>query len=222
MLRNAALNNKETCFQEFQRMNWKDWLQNFDENLFIHIHDFGTSEFLDPFMLLLRNALTWVPLYLFVLIYLIKYRRNKALLFLIGTLITFAIADYCSASILKPLFQRVRPCYNEALEDHLRHIIGCGGRYGFPSSHASNHFALAAFWFRSFRYMGIRNWYWMWVWAFMIGYAQVYVGKHYPLDIAGGAVFGLIVGFLISRLFIWWNESGGISFRRHPHPDALS
>ncbi|WP_343303515.1 phosphatase PAP2 family protein [Chitinophaga niabensis] len=202
-------------------MNWKDWLQNFDENLFIHIHDIGTSEYLDPFMLLLRNALTWVPLYLFVLIYLIKYRRNKALFFLIGTLITFAIADYGSASILKPLFQRVRPCYNEDLEGHLRHIIGCGGRYGFPSSHASNHFALAAFWFWSFRYMGIRNWYWVWVWAFMIGYAQVYVGKHYPLDILGGAIFGLITGFLISRLFIWWNESG-ISFRKHPHPDALS
>lgn len=202
-------------------MNWKEWMQDLDEILFINIHQVGTHEFLDPFMMLLRNALTWAPLYLFILIYIIKYRRGKALLFVIGTLITFAIADYGSASILKPLFQRVRPCYNEDLQAHLRNLIGCGGRYGFPSSHASNHFALAAFWFWSLRYMGIRNWYWVWIWALFIGYAQVYVGKHYPLDIVGGAIYGFIVGYLVSRLFIWWNRSG-ITFRRQRHVDALS
>ena len=203
-------------------MNWKEWMQQIDEALFISIHHAGSHEFLDVLMLLMRNALTWVPLYLFVLIYIIRYRRNKAVIFLACTLITFAIADYGSASILKPMFQRLRPCFNEDLQPHLRNLIECGGRYGFPSSHASNHFALAAFWFLSLRSIGIRRWWWVWVWALLIGYAQVYVGKHYPLDIVGGAIYGFLVGWLISRLFIWWNQSGFRLIRHNRRLDAVT
>jgi membrane-associated phospholipid phosphatase len=191
-------------------MTWMDWLQKIDESLFITIHYNGTNELADPIMLLLRNALTWVPLYAFVLFFVIRYRPNKAVAFLVGTLICFAIADYGSASIFKPLFQRLRPCHNDDLAPFLRNLIGCGGQYGFPSSHASNHFAMAAFWFWVMRYMGIKSvyWNWVWIWAVLIGYAQVYVGKHYPLDILAGAAFGIFTGFIVLRLFSWWDKSG--------------
>jgi len=39
------------------------------------------------------------------------------------------------------------------------------------------------------------------VWAFAIGYAQVYVGVHYPLDIAGGALLGILIGLLSGGFF---------------------
>jgi len=32
------------------------------------------------------------------------------------------------------------------------------------------------------------------VWAFFIGYAQIYVGVHYPLDVVGGAILGVFIG----------------------------
>jgi membrane-associated phospholipid phosphatase len=204
-------------------MEWTNWLQELDESLFIGIHHFGNVSWLDPVMLLLRNALTWVPLYIFVLYFVIRHRTNKAVPFLIGTLICFAIADYGSASILKPLFQRERPCHNDELMLYMHNLIGCGGRYGFPSSHASNHFALAAFWFFVIRYMGIRRfyWNWVWVWALLICYAQVYVGKHYPLDILAGGVFGILTGFLVSRLFIWWDKSD-FRLRKRSQLDTVS
>ncbi|UYQ94489.1 phosphatase PAP2 family protein [Chitinophaga horti] len=204
-------------------MTWTDWLQQLDETLFISIHHFGNVELLDPVMLLLRNALTWVPLYAFVLYFVIRHRPNKAVAFLVGTLICFAIADYGSASIFKPFFQRERPCHNDDLVLYLHQLIGCGGRYGFPSSHASNHFALAAFWFFAMRQMGIRRlyWNWVWIWALLVCYAQVYVGKHYPLDILGGAAFGVLTGFLVSRLFAWWDRSG-IRLRKRNQLDTVS
>ena len=37
--------------------------------------------------------------------------------------------------------------------------------------------------------------------AFFIGYAQVYVGVHYPLDVLGGAALGVLAGVLTSWLF---------------------
>jgi undecaprenyl-diphosphatase len=37
---------------------------------------------------------------------------------------------------------------------------------------------------------------WFFVAAFLIGLARVFTGVHYPLDILGGAVIGIFVGWL--------------------------
>jgi undecaprenyl-diphosphatase len=39
------------------------------------------------------------------------------------------------------------------------------------------------------------------VWALLICYAQVYVGVHYPLDVIGGGVLGIIIGTLSAGFF---------------------
>ena len=55
-------------------------------------------------MPLVRNQYFWSPLYLFVLVYLfINYPRRTAWVVLIGALITFALSDQLSASVIKPL-----------------------------------------------------------------------------------------------------------------------
>jgi undecaprenyl-diphosphatase len=32
------------------------------------------------------------------------------------------------------------------------------------------------------------------IWASVICYAQVYVGVHYPFDVIGGAIIGILIG----------------------------
>ena len=39
------------------------------------------------------------------------------------------------------------------------------------------------------------------LWAFLISYAQVYVGVHYPLDIIAGTGIGILIGYLSGRSF---------------------
>jgi undecaprenyl-diphosphatase len=72
--------------------------------------------------------------------------------------------------------------------------VSCGSGYSFTSSHATNHFCIAAFLVSVFgTYM--RKWkYVWWAWASLISIAQVYVGVHYPLDIIGGGLLGTIIG----------------------------
>ena len=41
--------------------------------------------------------------------------------------------------------QRPRPCQTEQLKEEIHLAITCGSGYSFPSSHATNHFALAVF-----------------------------------------------------------------------------
>lgn len=196
---------------------WK-WIINMDRKLFTLINVDGAVSHLDGFMLLLRHQYTWIPLYAFLLYFIFRFGKKQAVPFIALTIFCFAITDFSSASIFKPMFARLRPCHDPKMANDIRGLIGCGGPYSFPSSHASNHFGLATFWFLAIRKMASKKWYWLWFWAFIICYAQIYVGKHYPLDIAGGALLGSVTGFICSRLYNRWtsNNSGRVNRSNEP------
>jgi membrane-associated phospholipid phosphatase len=180
------------------------WIEEADKNLFSFIHYDASFEGIDWLMLGMREAFTWIPLYAFMLFWILKYHRRYAWQFILLTICTFAITDFTSASVFKPMLSRLRPCYDPDLQSIIRNLVGCGGQNSMPSSHAANHFGLATFWFLSIQRMTQRNWHWLWLWAFMIGYAQIYVGKHYPLDIMLGAFLGVLVGLITGKFFEEW------------------
>jgi undecaprenyl-diphosphatase len=37
-------------------------------------------------------------------------------------------------------------------------------------------------------------------WAFIIVYAQIYIGVHYPLDVLAGGMLGTLVGYTVARI----------------------
>ena len=111
-------------------------------------------------------------------------------------------ADFTSASIVKPMVKRLRPCNDPVVSktDDLR-LTACGTGYSFPSTHATDHFAMAFFLIILFG----KRWRWIWLWALLwaalITFAQVYVGVHYPIDVFCGALYGILVGWLFSLIF---------------------
>lgn len=155
-------------------------------------------------MIMLRHAWTWAPLYAFILYWIIRYHPKQAAVFILTTLVCFAVTDYTSSTIFKPYFSRLRPCHEPGLQPIIRNLVNCGGSNSMPSSHASNHFGLAAFWYFTIRRLSGKRWNWLWLWAAVIGYAQIYVGKHYPFDIFAGGLFGLLVGCFLYWLFNKW------------------
>lgn len=199
-------------------MEWMQLILGADREIFLWVQRAGAGEMSDRFMLLLRKPATWIPLYIFILYWIIRYARSFALPFIILTLVAAGLADFSSASVFKPLIARPRPCYEPVLEGLVRELVGCGGQYGFPSSHASNHFALATFWYWAIYIVSGRRWNWLFVWAFMIGYAQVYVGKHYPIDIICGAALGIFIGTGGAKLFEWWYNRNQAKKSPEPYP----
>ncbi|WEK34701.1 MAG: phosphatase PAP2 family protein [Candidatus Pseudobacter hemicellulosilyticus] len=177
------------------------WIENLDRALVVLINNDTDRAWLDPVMTLLRHPYTWIPLYVYMLYLAIRKLEWRAWLFTGCTLLTFAITDSLSAAVMKPFFGRLRPCQDPDLGPLLRDLIDCGGMYGLPSSHAANHFGLAAFWFIAILAITGKKWHWLWIWAAIIGYAQIYVGKHYPSDIVVGGVVGLITGTGAGWLF---------------------
>jgi undecaprenyl-diphosphatase len=159
---------------------------------------------LDALMLLMRQAYTWIPLYLFMLLFFYFNTKKHFFKIIAVTAITFALTDFVSASILKPFIERLRPCYDPTITFEINNLPGCGGVYSMPSSHASNHFGLASLWFMIIKKLLDRKWYWLWVWAFIIGYSQVYVGVHFPGDILVGGILGIVTANFSFFLFEKW------------------
>lgn len=186
------------------RMNVLQWLDGIDKQLFTFVHHGLANNVLDAIMLFVRNGLVWIPLYFFMLYWVIRYHKAQAVKFIVISVITVAFTDFVSASLLKNFFERPRPCYAEELQTIIRGIISCGGNYGFPSSHASNHFGLATFWFWGIYIITGKKWVWLWFWAALICFAQVYVGKHYPFDVLAGGIFGWVSGISGAKVFERW------------------
>ena len=186
-----------------------NWLDHLDKALFVLIQHDSDHAFLDVIMPVLREPLTWIPLYAFMLYYSFRQGQAKAWPFIVLSLLTFAITDTVTAQLLKPLFGRLRPCHDPEVQSLLRGLVDCGGMYSMPSNHAANHFGLAAFWYFAIRKMTGKRWHWLWFWAAIICYAQVYVGKHYPFDVLVGAIFGALTGLGMSRLFVYWEHRQG-------------
>lgn len=175
-------------------------MQNIDRYWYALVQKYGW-DLGDAIIPWLRNPYFWAPVYLFLLVWMWTRYGKTGLWWCVFFLCCFIVADFTSASILKPLFHRLRPCRDPLVSMWFRELVPCGGGFSFPSSHATNHFALSIF--ISFtlgrRYPGII--FWALSWAVVVAFAQLYVGVHYPSDVLFGALLGSGIGFGLSRLF---------------------
>lgn len=178
-----------------------DWFVNTDFNIWYYLNCLWRNDFLDTIMPFIRNQYFWAPLYLFLLVFILYNYGAKGLAWCIGFLLCFAFGDLISGSVIKPLVGRMRPCTDPRLADYVQLIVPRSTGYSFPSSHATNHFAMGVFIAKTFH----RRLKWLWplpvFWALSVGYAQVYVGVHFPFDVLCGALLGSVIGLLVAKLY---------------------
>ncbi len=177
-----------------------DTLIYWDESLFFFIHKNWQADWLDSLMPLWRNKYFWIPVYIFITVFLTINYKKRGLLILFFAVLTIALSDTLSSKIFKPLVNRVRPCNVVEWESYIHQIVPCGGGKSFPSSHSTNHFALSTFLIlllggRSKLIIGLLAF-----WAISIGFGQIYVGLHYPSDVFCGAILGIGIGSLIGSI----------------------
>lgn len=179
-------------------------LIHYDEELFLLINQASSNSFFDWLMPILRNPYTWAPLYLFLIIFLIRQYKKRGIIMLVFFISTFALSDSISSSIIKPHVMRIRPCNNIAFKEQVKLRVKCGTGYSYPSSHATNHFALGLYLLCIF-YKRWKHIIWLSLgWAASISFAQIYVGVHYPGDILAGAVLGTIIGLFTANVFLYF------------------
>ncbi len=179
-----------------------DSLIHFDQQIFFFINKDLSNSFFDWIMPFLRNKYFWTPLYLFLIVFLARNYGKWGWACLLFIVITFGICDFFSASVVKPAFERLRPCNDLSIKGEINSLVPCGSGFSFPSTHATNHFGIAMFLVGTF----YSRWKWIaplaLLWAFSVAFAQVYVGVHFPVDVFTGALLGCLIGYLTSTIFL--------------------
>lgn len=172
-----------------------------DRKTFSYINSQYTNSFFDAILPLLRESLFWIPLYLFLFVFALQNLGKNKWWWIGFTLLTVTLTDTVSSRFIKHTVQRLRPCNDPLMANTIKLLLNhCSGGYSFTSSHAANHFGIAMF-----LYLTCKQ-YSKWVvlifiWAFTIAYAQIYVGVHYPLDVLGGTIVGLLLGWMTASIY---------------------
>ena len=169
--------------------------------LFHKINQIWINPFFDLVLPFIRQQEFWYFFYLFLLVFSLFNFGIKGCWWSVTLIMTGIISDLFSSSLIKSLIWRFRPCRDPDLAGQVRVLVNyCPQSSSFTSSHACNHFAAAWFIFITLNQTG--SWRWLlFAWAFVICYAQVYVGVHFPLDILGGAIMGTAIGYGMSIFF---------------------
>jgi membrane-associated phospholipid phosphatase len=177
-----------------------------DHYIFYAINTGLSNSFFDFIMPILRNKIVWIPLYIFIIAYCIKVYKLKGLYLVLVFAATVGLTDFVNSSVIKNYFKRTRPCNEVAFQSQVISRVPCGSGKSFPSSHASDHFAIAVFLITIFYKkwkailpIGI-------LWAGSISFAQVYVGVHFPVDIFFGALLGSAIAYFGAKTYLKYSH----------------
>lgn len=187
-----------------------NYILQFDTNLFYVLNGRLNNYILDFFMPFITTTgnFIWVLIFSWVTILILGNWQNRKTLILV--VLCVLMSDFLTET-LKHIVQRTRPC--NILSD-IRLLVGCTKSFSFPSGHATNAFAAAVYLSYTYRkYLPI-----LFLFAILIAYSRIYVGVHYPIDVAVGALIGSIGAILVIKidriaapiLVSWFNKKNMI------------
>ncbi|HJV31918.1 MAG TPA: undecaprenyl-diphosphatase [Bacillales bacterium] len=167
-----------------------------DQRIFRAINQFsGRYRLLDRIMITISQKLR----YLFILIFIVLWFRNHFYKKLtINTGISIVLAMLINIFIRLCTFRR-RPFLNHVV--HLLPPVPSKRNSSFPSKHTTLVFAAATFAYFYHRMLGIV----MYVLSFLAGISRIWMGQHYPSDIAGSALLGSFISLMVKNTERVWN-----------------
>jgi undecaprenyl-diphosphatase len=192
---------------------------NIDYPLFLWLN-FDGGAVMDKAMLLASTPAVWAWLYVIIL-YMV-WRKNGwrgIIIFLVAAALAVTLGDMISGifkhtGVLKNLLPsfpaRLRPMYTPELEGMVSNILRQGGQYGTVSGHAATMVSMAVL---AIPAVG-RRWFTVLMTAvvLVICYSRIYLAYHFPIDIALGAVTGLVSGGVLMVMYKYaihrWCKNG--------------
>ncbi|AHY48183.1 PAP2 superfamily (plasmid) [Rubrobacter radiotolerans] len=158
-----------------------------------------TSPLLDTLLPALSRAGNLGAVWLIALGAIAAFGKKTGRKIALAGLLALALG-FASSTLLKDLTMRPRPFLTL---DHVRLLVSAPHSYAFPSGHTTSSFAVASGVVLAGKKLlkKVPVWGWgMLALAAAISYSRLYVGIHWPTDVAMGVLLGLASGWVGARL----------------------
>jgi undecaprenyl-diphosphatase len=173
-----------------------------DKELLVFLNNLGSEQW-DSFWLVITNQFYWTPLFLFVFFITIKTFGWKRGGFIILSMIVLVAFSDQFTNFIKNSVQRLRPNNDPEIMDTLRTSLReftNPQSFSFMSGHAttSTFFSIYVFLLLEKKY---RFAYLIFIFPILFAYSRLYLGVHFPIDIAVGITIGTLFAHVYYYLF---------------------
>ena len=151
----------------------------------------GQNAWFDQLMVFSADKLGYIIVGLVIVVCLLNTKKYKEILILsFGSAMA---ARFGIVVLIRLFYYHPRPFL--ALQN-VRQLLDHNTDSSFPSGHMAFYFAMAMVLYRYDKKAGITAF----ALSGLMGFARIFVGIHWPLDIVIGAVVGLTVAYLLCRI----------------------